>query len=501
MAILTGIKARNIIPRWRSFRKSNISNESESFSFKSKDKRIISLSYTEQLWSWKKLKTIYTASDLLGAADMSGHSEKFKDVAKFILNQENAPYYSKKLAKRVLKIEEPESTGFLDIIERRKNNISFLKKLLKENPRNSLYWLELAREYTILGIKGKKVDDAINYASYLSNDNRYILRSISRFFIHINKLDDAQSILSSSDSVKYDPWVLASEIASNSVINKPSKLIKVAKEIIKSGNFSNFELSELNSALAMTEYWSGNLRKSNKLFRKSIIKPTENSLAQFLWLLKIQNYEIEKLDSFPSYSYEADTYELVVSQEYEKAILKAEEWLSDQPFSKQPSLFGAYISSLICDFGKGEEFSRIGLGSNKKDNMLLNNLAFFLASQNKFIEAEEEFNKINFNDLDDNQKIVVTATEGLINYRKGLAEKGKELYLKAYNEAKKIDQNELSAKAMIYLSREESINNATNMEKYIKETNSLVEKVKSNKNDIKKLWDNVKRNFLKRKKE
>ena len=86
-----------------------------------------------------------------------------------------------------------------------------------------------------------------------------------------------------SQRLKHDPWLLAAEISSKALMDKNSNYIKHAKAIIKSQNYSAFNLTEIRSAVATSELLNGKIKNARKLFFDSLTDPNDNSLAQAEW--------------------------------------------------------------------------------------------------------------------------------------------------------------------------------------------------------------------------
>jgi hypothetical protein len=54
----------------------------------------------------------------------------------------------------------------------------------------------------------------------LAPNHRFALRSAARFFLHVGKPDDAQTILRRSEATRRDPWLMAAEIAVSTVADR-----------------------------------------------------------------------------------------------------------------------------------------------------------------------------------------------------------------------------------------------------------------------------------------
>jgi hypothetical protein len=101
---------------------------------------------------------------------------------------------------------------------------------------------------------------------------------------HFGDIEAAHDILRKNSATKYDPWLLASEIAFATVRNKTSNFMKTGGEMISSKNSSPFSISELASSISTVELLNGKRKKSRDLLESALISPNDNSLAQIEWI-------------------------------------------------------------------------------------------------------------------------------------------------------------------------------------------------------------------------
>jgi tetratricopeptide (TPR) repeat protein len=338
------------------------------------------------------------------------------------------------------------------------HRIRLLKNKINEDPRNSIARIDIAREYTVLG-EYEKAYKNILIALALNKENRFILRSSARFLVHIGKADLANHILHQIAKSTEDPWLLAAEIATSSVLSAPSKLYKLGIKVLDSNKYRQHHLSELAAALATQEYNFGNLKKAKKFFKAARISPTENAVAQIIWAynkLGLEPNEFKDLQT--SRLYEARARENFSKGNWAVAVNEGIRWFNDQPFSRIPAQFISYLaSSILEDYTKAIRICEISLEANPKDFTLLNNISFALASQNQPSEAEKYFNRINELSLDNEQKIIYNATKGLIQFRYKDINKGHFYYNKAIEIADKNKFEVYSILASIYFLKEQTI--------------------------------------------
>ncbi|MFA6309251.1 MAG: hypothetical protein WC677_05860 [Clostridia bacterium] len=461
---------RRVLPVWRDFKTTmNLGELGLAKKPNQKPKDIGFLKRAE--FEWENNKELPFAAELISSAIIANSLSSAKEAADFVVKNSNGlSTILISMANRVLSgdnISSKKSEDCLENIEVKefRSNIRRLKHVLSENPGNSIAWVDLARNYTILGNE-EKACVAIKIATQLSPENRYVLRSAARFYLHTGKSPKSYEILRKSDIVNFDPWVLASEISIASLLNKTSNHIKTAREIINSDNFSSFAISELTSALGTLEFEAGDDKSAKRLFSNSFEDPNDNALAQIIWVSKwLHHPQIETdINKFSSVqcAYEANATSLYLSSEWGKALEITELWERDQPYSSRPAQLAAFIyATCFDDYQKSEDVLKHTLISNPDDNMIKNNLAFALINQDKIPDAEKVLNQFkNPNKID--EQVVWNATNGLLLFRKGSIEQGRDLYLKAISIASQNKMEDYKAFASLYLAREEI--NASSLE-------------------------------------
>lgn len=470
MASLFQKKDRHLIPNWRSFENTAILGElngSKGIKLDSSFRPDI----TDLIDDWEQSQTIGVAGDILGVALVCNQEDNptVQLIAQFVLNNSNIS--SKAIlnaAKAVLKPKSDTIELYQDIRPATFQEINYteiyikinsLKKKLISNSANPISWIELARYYSMLGQNNKARRSILN-AIYLSPENRFVVRSAVRFFVHTGDFEFAHDLIRKTNLVKYDPWIMATEIAVASLRNRYSRFIKHGQQIINSASFHPFNITELASSLASVEFENSRLKQSRILFQKSLTNPNDNSLAQAEWasqkdksVILVQQEQFNLINSF-----EATAREYSEREMWDNAIDFSKKWFFDLPFSKMPILFGVEIAAakmknheLAVDIGK------LGLISHPNDGQLLNNIIYSLSVSNQIELAGQYIQQLKREDLNDTDLIGIylTATRGLYQYRKGLYEKGRELYLDAIKMARQKKNEYLISLALVNFVREE----------------------------------------------
>jgi hypothetical protein len=133
-----------------------------------------------------------------------------------------------------------------------------------------------------------------------------------------------------------------------------------------------------------------------------------------------------------------------------KAIMAAREWALEEPYSRHPWTLG---SSIFCEtdrFKDAQSFAREGLVSNPDDFTLSNNLVFALLKDSKVRDAERELASSPVPKTDV-QRPVRLATLGLLEFKKGNLQLGRQFYLEAIALSEKLNAPQLAARAFLNL--------------------------------------------------
>lgn len=469
MNLSSAHQLRRLIPRWRRFSSIAFSPETASVQKRQQTDPDKDVFFQDHLLSWKIERSIENAVDLVCYGIIGGFTHHVVDAAAYLIDQGNKVSPAQRmLAKEIIDlIEKPNEprekadsnllrAGSLDeiaILVRK--DIANTKRELAEWPRNPLMWVELSRLYSIVG-QPRKAGRAMQTALGLSRNNRLVVRSAARLSVHLREPDRALEIIRGVSGFHRDPWLLASEIAISCILGKTSARAKQAITMLKSNQFSPEHITELAGAIGTLELTKGTERKARKLFRQSLIRPNDNSLAQAEWAAsRIGNIDT-KASLNVSNPYEALARHALAEANWIFAMQSAFRWAEDEPFSSGPSAVGSYVAAaLLDDYETSLDFCELGVISNPEDLDIKNNKIVALIHLGRLEEAISLYRTIvNVNGNSDNV-IVLTATSGLLAFRTGDAETGRMLYLKAAELASKRKNVRLKAMAGIYLAKEE----------------------------------------------
>lgn len=481
MALLIDNSQRRLLPTWKEF---NCSIPELQPLHPSKMKKGDISSFVHD---WKQFKNIANAGDLISAAIINARTDvdEVIEAANYILSSNEASSITlSNASKSILKIDKDiDYKDNFSIYSK----IAQTKQLLVKYPTDAILHIEIARNYLLLG-QIQKAQEHVDTALYFDHHNRYIVRCAARFYIHLKDHERALRIVKTSALTKYDPWLLASEIGISQIINKTSNNIKRGLTLIDSNNFNFFDISELCSAIGTQELMSGAYSKSRKLLNISLKQPNSNSLAQAKWISNEENLELnfENVNLESSNFWEAKSYNAFKTENYSSSLDFAKQWIEQEPYSTRAILHAYSLSiTYLHDLKSGQEIMKNALDTHIGNPTFINNYAYTLALDGKIEMAEDIISKIKKNNLfsTDIADICITATKGMIAFRKGDAENGFSLYLNAINRSQNIPKHpELNHSALLNFCREILLfdNSQTNKD-YVKNIIDRIPKNNTNK--------------------
>lgn len=471
MAFVISDIERRVIPNWRNFGETCYMGELGSY--KQNPTLIKPYPIDEYIESWNDNKNILYASELISAAIANDqtHREEVVGASDYIIkNKDKANIIQLDLASSILTNAEqtPDrvpSESLLDKLSSREEiwpKVAYMKYRISEYPYNPILYVETARYYILLG-QPEKAKQMMAIAIHLAPNNRYVVRCAARMWLHFYDIERAHDVLIHNEMLKSDSWLLASEISINMLRGRSSRNIKVAKAMLNSGNYSPFSITELASTLGTMEFIEGSIKKSRDFFNQSLLKPNDNSLAQAEWavskkiplIIKGKDaIEVKKnSEAMFRYNYQKDNFA--------DALENAVDWLCDMPFSFEAALAGsntAYIH--LKKYDVAEKILNVGLNAHPNAPTLLNNLAYTLALDGKLDDANakiEQVERLGKTEVDIETEVCLTATKGLVAFRKKDVNLGRLLYHEAINKARELKDKELIWNAALNYLREEMV--------------------------------------------
>lgn len=435
---------------------------------------------------WQKTPNIYTAVDLLAEALIlkDFKSEYARQAANYLLNQsETTNPIIKELAVHFLEQPLINIALLLDISEpqNRYTKIANLKKSVRFYHRNPIAWCDMAINYATLG-QMDKARSAIEVSLNLAPNNRFILRSASRCFLHFKEYDRAVYVLTRSPLYNVDPWITSAGIAIAESADLPTRSINKAKALVEDDNLTQFSRSELSVTIGTKEMKNCAEKRAKTYMRQGIINPTENALAQAAWMSSQLDTDIinfSNLGKEVPASYEAIARHLLYKEDFKNSLNSAIQWCSYEPLSSMPFIFASYITSVCFDDDlQSLRILQNSLPLHKTDPDFMNNYICSLAQTGDLGAAIKNFLNLDLSNLTDHQSFVLTATQGLLCFRTDNAEKGRELYLEAIRGFERINQHRSAAIAAYYLAAEEKRILSPYKDARIKDAKSRVKRFK-----------------------
>lgn len=440
---------RNVIPRWRNSGMAAASLDAQPLM----PRKVSPLDITQELHAklsdFRERRTLGVAADVLNTAILGAkRGEDTKAVAQYVLDQPNTPFRLQSLALEFAGLAESPAHIPGSVKEAAGLGVANLRSLLRIEPRNPIALVDLARFQTVLGLDDRACQ-SMRMAVALAPHHRWVLRSAARLLIHTSNSDEALRLLSRNEVTKNDPWLLAAELATARVAGKDPLHWRQAKRMLDAKTLRPGHLSELASAAGTLEWSSGNRKMAKKLFRIALEEPNDNSLAQIKWAEHRfkDGFTTEAMIRSVPHAYEAAFWRSYHELDMSSALRHSMNWLEDEPFSLAPAMMASYVASLLDDYDTALDVLEQGLIANPGNRDLLNNLYFAKISSGKIFEGTVDEVSKNFqrmlNELREWSRgegattVHSLANFGLLLYRTGQPEDGRDAYDAAVNAATK----------------------------------------------------------------
>lgn len=456
---------RRMVPRWRSLAQTP-AHELRSTGNGEKN-AAIAPALTAAFKRWQTSQSMVQAAELLDIAVVASDKTIAIEAARSILAKPDATRSSiVEAANLYLKGREAES--FQPTFEEKipapptRDKIHRAKLRMVESPRDGLTATELSRLYALAGQR-RKAKEWMRRALKLAPENRYVLRSATRLFTHLDSPDEAMEAIWRSDAVRHDPWIQAAEVAVADQLEKTPKWAGKARKSVSDGAVG-ISRSELAMGLAALELKSGaKLRAVKKLANASLSNPTESTVAQALWL---RESGAVSLDVSPHYAMamanEAAALRAREAGDHREAIRQAEAWSVDQPFSPRPFMLASTAANVFLNMPDiAEVHCQRGLLYHPDNPSLLNGLIVSMARQGRLEPAEELLPKLHSTIAHDlEMEAYYHAACGLIQFQKRNFEQGRSEYLQSIHSARQNGLNWLAVNAMLYWIEQEALSNS-----------------------------------------
>jgi tetratricopeptide (TPR) repeat protein len=331
--------------------------------------------------------------------------------------------------------------------------IQGLRRLLCLAPDNALVLLDFAQLQLATG-KADVARRALRTALGLAPSSRLATRTFARFLVHMDRADEALSLVRRHARVDTDPWLMATEIALADLAETSSQQLTRARRLLKSKEIAPSQLAELAGAVASAELYSGQVKAARENLRQALTAPTDNVLAQAVTEQQWTGIRLDDpaVSRAMRHANEAALFAAWNASDTETAEAKARAWHEEEPFSSRPIQFLSTLYSLKGDYGTAKNWVELGLRADPKDEGLLANHAFTLASSGKLKQAEQVVRRL-LSSGGARIRPYVTATQGLVALHRGNAEQANRLYRTAMDEFRKAARPDLVALCMAHYAK------------------------------------------------
>lgn len=429
-----GDSNRSVLPRWRTSRALAGSAEAAAVSLRVAAPELSDHSFEKALEDWRVGRTVGLLADLFSIAVVEGRSGYLPELAREI-NQlgDRAPKALQRMASRISLGSSSDQMGAIpDVAEPGVvgQYISSLRSKVKASPRNAFAWNDLSYAYNLIG-EAVKAERAMLVALKVSGSHRLLARNASRLYVHNADPEKALRVLRGGQAFHKDPWLLSAHLAVSQAARLPIASMSAARKAYEHFGSGHRCSSELGMALATQEMWDGKAKRAKALARESSVEPTENALAQAVWLsprLRADLVSPELLNCADG-AFEARAWKAYYRGEWATSIAYVRRWLRDEPYSVAPAQHGSFVAAtLLRDYDAAVELADAGLKFNPDSWSLRNNLVVGLAMRGDIQKAEVIFARMREPDGQSSDYPVWLATSGLLSYRRRDVEAGRDFY-------------------------------------------------------------------------
>ena len=413
---------------------------------------------------WQETPTIDNALELLDCSSFISDKGLFYGPAAQIINSNDATKTSKFVAQQVVKPDRNSLLPTYDYSSKEHvyNAIGANRRRLQTETRNSLLHSEQARLYAIID-EADAAERSFSVALAISPDNRHILRSFSRFMVHVGGPELALQRLRRSNAMRSDPWLQAAEIAISEHHGVGSQVARAATKNLDASRVRPEHMSELATALATLEQSAGNRKKFKKRFIQSLLKPSDNALAQASWFFRQAPEDIgeEMADvmlPMVHSSKEARTHTLLRRRKWHEAIQSYADWQREESFSSHIAIEGSfYAVSFAKDYEAAISICRNGLIANSSSHGLLNNLCYAERRIGFIDDAVKTMKKLKSIHSLWKSSPVYLATDGMLHFALGDHDAGRLRYQEALRTADSEKQPLLRQRLKMHWLHEEAL--------------------------------------------
>jgi tetratricopeptide (TPR) repeat protein len=422
----------------------------------------------ERLEAWRNSNDVVAAAELVETAIVEGREQEAERAARSLMREESgATPLVRKQAALLLGRLGPEGPSPTSI------DIGSIRRHVYRFPEDALSWVDLALGYVTKGEKDK-AQRAMRVALQLAPTDRHVLRSAARMYLHLDDPEHAHDVLQRSEATKFDPWLVAGEIALSSAAGRKPQFFKVGIGMVEDGGFQPLHVSELASAIGTVHLRDGN-RRARKLFRTSLVNPTGNSLAQAEWANPHLGGELvtsKQIDDVLD-SGEARAFHAYWQGDFEGLIRICEQWMTEEPFASKPYAVGSSVAITIGDLDLGYRLAERGLELEPDSLLFRNHLAYALIEKGEYPRATQILRQALIKKPDDVSAEYLAATASMLSMRLGEIEDGIAGYKAVIAAFRRQGNKNLEASAAAYLALEAARAGSDSASEFIKQAEEL----------------------------
>ena len=464
MSIFQDKSQRRILPRWRT--SGSAAQSADLMAIKPLHVRVKEdgSHLREARYAFEREPSIGNAADLIAAASMAGEIGTAEQAAEFVVaNANQAPHTLLALAHSLL--DAPDTPNDVPLVGTRANGhvIAQTRTLLRLNPDNPVLWSDMARHYASHGNR-REAKRCMNVALQLAPNHRWMLRIATRFLVHAGEAEEAHRRLVLHPRTPKDPWLIAAELATAQVAQRPPKFWRQGNDIIKLGGVAPLHLSELATAVGMFELETGETKKARRLVEMALREPTENTLAQVSWARESKHLRgasvLDNLVQHASNAFEADFRLKGFAGDLLGAKSAGEQWACDEPFAARPIAGLAFIASILDDYDQTVAMAESVRRLDGRVDSTLEMNTFFARMSSGHLSMEKDRREIEaihtrlMAIAEEKNAFHAMANLALWHYRFGQIPVGAALYQKVTAMLEKSGPLESAALAAAYAARE-----------------------------------------------
>ena len=336
-----------------------------------------------------------------------------------------------------------------------RRKIKDLKQVILESPRNSLPHVEVARLYTRLG-QLEKAEFHLRVAVSIAPHDRFTLRALTRFYTMVGAPEEALVFLWRSEALATDPWMMSAELSAAMLGGKSTRQAHKLGRRLQSQKRISRELSELATGWITKEKLAGSSPKRVlQTLRHTLVDPTENALAQGIWLTDRIGRDFQKTFPkihLPQEAHEARALAFAEHGDFRAADVEARLWTSDQPFQMRAFLLTGFIKFVhLQDYEGVLRTIETGLTIHTNEWSLLNLGVLASSLLNDIRRAKEYLDRFERADKDEEGEIFLLAARGIFNFAQGNYNVAVASYMDCVRQCRLKKRLDLSVNATVFL--------------------------------------------------